>query len=256
MRRVRHSSRVTMSGSYRLVVVALRPLLMSLTRRDWRGAEHLRVDGSLDDGIVIAVNHLSWFDPLVVSHFLVDNGRLPRFLAKEAIFRVPAVGRIVRGAHQIPVHRGTADAVEALTSAVAAVRAGECVLVYPEGTITRAPGLWPMTGKTGAVRIALESGAPLIPVAQWGAHEVMRPYVKELRLIPRKTMRVWAGPPVDLDDLRGHEPSEAELVDATERLMVAITGLLEQIRGEAAPTPRFVWPLSPPAGPGQGRMTS
>ena len=256
MGRVRHGSRVTMSASYRLVVVALRPLLMSLTRRDWRGAEQLRVGGSLDHGIVVAVNHLSWFAPLVVSHFLVDNGRLPRFLAKDVMFRVPVVGRIVRGAGQIPVHRGTAEAAEALTSAVAAARAGECVLVYPEGTLTRSPGLWPMTGKSGAVRIALESGAPLVPVAQWGAHQVMRPYVKELRLFPRKTMRVWAGPPLDLDDLRGHPASDAELVDATERLMSAITGLLEQIRGEVAPTPRFAWPLLPPAGSGQGRMTT
>ena len=98
-----------------------------------------------------------------------------------------------------------------------------------------------MTGRTGAVRIALASGAPLIPVAQWGPQEIMRPYTRELRLFPRKTMHVWAGPPLDLDDLRGTEPSADDIERATERLMTAITELLEGIRGATAPKTRFVW---------------
>src|SRR5690606_26072419 len=132
-----------------------------------------------------------------------DNGRPPRYLAKEAVFRVPVVGRIIKGAGQIPVYRETVDAARSVRDAVAAVEAGECVVVYPEGTITRDPELWPMTGKTGAARIALTTGAPVIPLGMWGAQDVMPPYRARLRLLPRKTMRVIAGEPVDLDDLRG-----------------------------------------------------
>lgn len=241
MGRVRLGPGAHVSGTYRLAITVLRRPMLMLTKRDWRGGENLRVNGSLDAGIVVAANHVSHADPLVLAHFLYDNGRLPRFLAKESVFRVPFVGWVVRGAGQIPVHRGTADAANALRSAVQAARDGECVTIYPEGTVTREPQLWPMTGKTGAVRIALEADVPLIPVAQWGPQEVRRPYVNELHLLPRKTMHVWAGPPVALDDYRGRELTEEELDEATERLMAAITSLLEQIRGEQAPSKRFVW---------------
>jgi 1-acyl-sn-glycerol-3-phosphate acyltransferase len=149
------------------------------------------------------------------------------------------VGRIIRGAGQIPVYRETANAADSVRDAVAAVRRGECVVVYPEGTITRDPGLWPMTGRTGAARIALETGAPLIPMAQWGAQEVIRPYTKEFRILPRKTMHVLIGPEVDLDDLRGRPLDAAVLYTATERLIAAITAQLEVLRGETAPAERF-----------------
>jgi 1-acyl-sn-glycerol-3-phosphate acyltransferase len=96
-----------------------------------------------------------------------------------------------------------------------------------------------MTGKTGAARIALTTGAPVIPVAQWGAQEVIGPYRKEFRILPRKVMRVTAGPPVDLDDLRGRDLDAKTLREATERIVAAITALLEEIRGETAPAERF-----------------
>ncbi len=220
---------------YRLAVVLLRRPLLVLTKRDWRGTEHLPQQG----GYVACVNHVSHFDPLAFAHFLYDNGHLPRFLGKEAIFRVPVVGTIIRGAGQIPVYRESADATKAYTAAVDAVRRGECVAIYPEATITRDPGLWPMTGKTGAARVALVTGAPVIPVAQWGPQEVLPPYSKRLRLLPRKTMHLAAGPPVDLAEFVGR-PMDAETLRlVTEKIMTAITVLLEGIRGEAAPAVRF-----------------
>ena len=227
---------------YTLAIVLLRPALVVLTRRDWRGAENLRAEVRADgsqEGIVVCVNHISWFDPLESAHYLFDNGRPPRYLGKESVFRVPFVGRVIRGAGQIPVYRETVDAANSVRDAITAVRAGECVVIYPEGTISRDPGLWPMKGKTGAARVALMSGAPLIPVAQWGAQDVIGPYRKEFRILPRKLMQVRAGEPVDLDDLRGRELDTATLQAATERIMAAITGLLEQIRGEIAPVERF-----------------
>jgi len=227
---------------YLLAVGLLRPGMLAMTRRDWRGAEHLRArqrpDGS-QEGIVVCPNHISWFDPLECAHFLYDSGRPPRFLGKESVFRVPVAGRIIAGAGQIPVYRESVDAAGSVRDAIDAVSRGECVVVYPEGTISRDPGLWPMTGKTGAARIALSTGAPVIPVAQWGAQDVIGPYKSEFRILPRKTMHVWAGPPVDLDDLRGGAVDTAVLQEATARIMAAVTALLEQIRGETAPADRY-----------------
>ena len=154
---------------YRLAALLLRRPLLLTTKRDWSGTEHLPQQG----GCVAVTNHVSHFDPLAIAHFLYDNGRLPRFLGKEAIFRVPVIGTILRGAGQIPVYRESADATKAYEAAVGAVRRGECVVIYPEATITRDPGLWPMTGKTGAARVALVTGAPVIPIAQWGPQDVL-----------------------------------------------------------------------------------
>ena len=221
---------------YRLAVVILRPLLMALTRRDWRGAEHLPADG----GFVVVTNHVSHVDPLTFAHFLYDNGRLPRFLGKEVLFRLFFVGRVLRGAKQIPVYRESADAAQAFSAAVAAVRGGECVAIYPEATLTRDPELWPMVGKTGAARVALETGAPVIPVAQWGPQQLLAPYAKRPHLFPRTTDarlgRTAGRPRRSSGTGRSTRPL---LREVTERIMAAITALLEEIRGEQAPAVRF-----------------
>lgn len=221
--------------AYRFAAFVLRPIMMVITRRDWRGTQNLDVDS----GMVLAANHLSWFDPIVISHVLWDNGRPPRFLAKDTLFRVPVVGWVLRHAGQIPVVRGTRDAAAAVEAAVAAAESGECVIVYPEGTITKDPDLWPMSAKTGAARIALTAGVPVIPMAHWGAQDVMGPYRKEFKAFPRKTMHVLVGPPVDLDDLRtGAEPDAQALHEATDRVMSAISELLREIRKEQDQGPK------------------
>jgi len=111
--------------------------------------------------------------------------------------------------------------------------------VFPEGTLTRDPDLWPMVGKTGAARLALSSGVPVIPVAQWGPQLILPQYSKRLHPFPRKKVSIHAGPPVDLSDLRGRPQDSAVLTEATERIMAAITALLEEIRGEKAPAVRY-----------------
>lgn len=224
---------------YRFTVAVLEPTLTVVTRRERRGVENLTRSYPPNDGVVVAPNHLSWFDPMNVSHTLWDCGRPPRFLAKERLFRMPVVGQVMNGAGQIPVYRGTDEAADAVRAAIAAVEHGECVVIYPEGTMTRDAGLWPMSGRTGAANVALRSGAPVIPMAQWGPEEVMRPYAKELRLLPRKKMISNIGPPVDLDDLRGKEISIDILREATFRITDAITALLEEIRHEQAPPERL-----------------
>jgi 1-acyl-sn-glycerol-3-phosphate acyltransferase len=227
---------------YLLAVALLRPGMLALTRRDWRGADGLYADVLPDGtqrGIIVCPNHISWFDPLSSAHFLYDNGRPPRYLGKEAVFRVPVIGRIIRGAGQIPVYRDTVDAANSVREAIAAVERGECVVIYPEGTITRDPHLWPMKGKTGAARVALATGAPVVPLAQWGAQQVIGPYRREFRILPRKTMHVLAAAPVDLSDLEGRQPDTTTLAEATERIIDALTAGLEVLRGEPAPPERF-----------------
>ena len=221
--------------AYRFVVAVLRPLLMVITKRDWKGAEHLPDSG----GFVVAPNHLSYVDPLAFAHFLVDNDHPPFFLGKEGVFRIPVVGAILRGAEQIPVYRNTGQAADAFRAAVAAVETGKCVAVYPEGTLTRDPDLWPMVGKSGAARIALATGAPVVPIGQWGAQELLAPYAKKPDLFPRKLIRMKVGDPVDLSDLYDQPVTGALLRQATDRIMAAITTELETIRGAEAPAERF-----------------
>lgn len=228
-------ARVKKTWAYMLVVILLRPLIMIFTRRDWRNGENLDVDG----GIIVVSNHLSNFDPLVLAHFLHDNGRPARFLGKRAIFDVPVVGWLIRSAGQIPVDRGTSKAAHALRDAEAAIAAGEAAVIYPEGTLTYDPGLWPMTGATGAARLALATGAPVIPIAQWGAQNVIPRWSKGLKLIPPQTMHVIAGKPVDLSSFQGREIDNTLLNEVTNHIIDDITKLLEELRGEKAPETRW-----------------
>lgn len=221
--------------SYRFAVALMKPPLLAFMRRDWRGGEYL----PRDRGFVAVTNHISYLDPFTFAHFLHDHGCPPRFLAKETMFRIVGLGRILVGAGQIPVYRETADASRALVAAVRAVEEGECVVIYPESTLTRDPNLWPMTGKTGAARVALLTGCPVIPIAQWGAQEILAPYGRWPHLLPRRTSHVHAGPPVALSALAGQPLDIPNLRVATEDIMSAITVLLEEIRGEQAPAQRW-----------------
>jgi 1-acyl-sn-glycerol-3-phosphate acyltransferase len=215
----------------RLAVLVLKPLLLLFTRHEWRGSHNVPVAG----GVILVTNHLSHADPLTFSHFVWEAGRAPRFIAKESLFAVPFVGSILRGARQIPVRRDSADAAEAFSAAVVAVRQGEAVCIYPEATLTRDPQLWPMTGKTGAARVALATGAPVIPIAQWGPQDLLAPYSRRLRLLSRPVIRVAAGAPVDLSRFVGVPVTAEVLQTATREIMDAITVLLVDLRGEERP---------------------
>ena len=220
---------------YTFAATVLRPVMVAVARRDWQHTERLPREG----GIVVVPNHISHVDPLVVAHYLYDNGRYPRFLAKASLFDVPFVGRVLRGARQIPVYRETVGARDALRDAVAAIRAGECVVVYAEGTLTRDPHGWPMSGKSGAARLGLETGCPVLPMAAWGPQELLPPYAKRPHVVPRPTMQVTIGDPVDLSDLAGRPIDAQTLAIATDRIMDAVTQLVAELRDEPPPTERF-----------------
>jgi 1-acyl-sn-glycerol-3-phosphate acyltransferase len=214
----------------------VRAALVSTTKHEWIDGDNIPATG----GCIIVLNHVSHVDPLTAAHLVYDHGRLPHYLAKSGLFKNKALGAFFRAAGQIPVERMSKNAAGAFDAAVQAVHDGKCVVVYPEGTITRDPEGWPMTGKSGAARIALETGCPVIPVGQWGAQQLLAPYAKKPDLFPRKLVKMKVGEPIDLSDLAAKEPrSLAVIQEATDRIMAVITGLVEEVRGEEAPAERF-----------------
>jgi 1-acyl-sn-glycerol-3-phosphate acyltransferase len=221
--------------AWTLGLAIIKPILLMTTKHRWIDGEKIPAEG----GVLLVVNHISEVDPLIVAHLVWDHGRIPRYLAKAGLFKNKFLGFFLRSAGQIPVERASKNAVGAFDAAVAGVKDGKCLVVYPEGTITRDPDLWPMVGKSGAARIALETGAPVIPVGQWGAQTLLAPYAKKPDLFPRKLITMKIGDPVDLSDLAGQERSTAAVNEATGRIMAALTDLVEELRGETAPVERF-----------------
>jgi 1-acyl-sn-glycerol-3-phosphate acyltransferase len=215
----------------RFAVSLVLPVLRVWTKRTWSGQANIPPAG----GVIIVANHLSQFDPLVIAHYVFDLGRWPQFLAKASIWKVPVLGYLLTRTWQIPVQRGSVEAARSLDSLIEALHRGGSVIIYPEGTTTREPDLWPMRGKTGAARLALITGAPVIPVATDGAQAVLDPRTRKLSLGRRAPVRVTAGPPVDLSKWQGESPSRAVLDEMTEAMMTDIRDLLAGLRGDTPP---------------------
>lgn len=220
---------------FRALAAVVLPFMNLVGQYRVHGGENLPTRGAC----VISPNHYTEIDPLVVAVVVWKSGRAPRFLAKASLFRIPVVGRILRATGQIPVERHGGRGSDPLAAARKLAERELAVIIYPEGSLTREPDMWPMRGKTGAVRMALQADVPLIPVAHWGAQQIMPRYGKRVSLFPRKKVDVAFGPPVNLDDLRGRPLDPTMLAQGTERLMTAITALLEELRGEKAPAERW-----------------
>lgn len=221
------------------VVVAsiVRPIMTALTRAEWSGTENIPRSG----GFILAANHLSMADPLTIAHYLYVGGRRwPTFTMKDGVMRIPVVKSVARATGQIPVKRGSAEAVKALGEAEKAlVEDGSSVIFYPEGTVTRDPELWPMVGKTGIARLALSTGVPVIPLAHWGEHKLLEYGTNKLSLFPRKRVQMLAGPPVDLSAWLDQPMTATALSEATSAIMADITALQAQIRGGEPPAVPF-----------------
>ena len=185
---------------------------------------------------ILAPNHFTELDPIVIGRVMWKLGRAPRFLAKASLFRVPVVGWLLRTSGQIPVERsGMTRGSDPLAAGDRIVDNGNAVVVYPEGSLTRDPDLWPMRGKFGAVKMALEADVPLIPVAHWGDQLIMPRYGKGFHPFPRHTVTVKFGDPIDLSEFAGRQNDPSALSEATVILMHAIAGLLGELRGETPP---------------------
>jgi 1-acyl-sn-glycerol-3-phosphate acyltransferase len=198
-------------------------------------------------GVILAVNHISNFDPIVMSAACSKRGMAPRFLAQEELFTVPVFGSFMRKAGHIRVDRNKPTATRAVTDAQAALAEGAVVVIYPEGRIGRDPGLWPERGKTGTGRLALSTGALLVPVAIWGSHEVL-PYTSPVGMWPyiwrnlrhRPVVKVHFGLPVPASGVDTSRPGAAQRL--TDQLMDAIVDGLAPLRAGEPSMPRFIDP--------------
>ncbi len=190
--------------------------------------------------VIISPNHFTNIDPIVVGVGVWLLGRNPRFMAKASILRIPVLGWLLKQSGQIPVERGgSTQSAQSLKAAKELVSRGRAVIVYPEGSLTRDPDMWPMRGKSGAVRLALDQNIPIIPIAHWGTQAVMARYSKKINMFPRHVVHISVGDPVDLSEFAGKSRDATTLAAATTKVMDAITALLEELRGEKAPATRW-----------------
>lgn len=210
------------------------PAAFLLGRERVSGGEHLRRPG----GYLVVANHISHLDPLYDAVIMKKHGRIPRFMAKASLWKVPVLGSALRGTAQIPVERGPRGAGQAsLTAATDALAAGQVVLIYPDGTVTKDPDRWPMRPRPGVASLALAGDFPVIPLAQWGTHAVYDSYAqgRKFRPWPRRNIVVKVGPPIDLTELRSRPVDARTTLEATLLIMGAVRDLLAEVRGEAAP---------------------
>ena len=176
---------------------------------------------------VLASNHIGYLDFVFVGYAARDRGRLVRFMAKKEVFDHPIAGKLMRGMKHISVDR-FARASDSIDAAVDALRRGEVVGMFPEGTISRS--FVPRAGKTGAARMAMAAGCPLIPCATWGTQRILtkdRPKNFERKV----AIDVYVGEPID------YSPDE-DPAAVTARVMDAIGVLVEKAQGNYPQQPK------------------
>jgi 1-acyl-sn-glycerol-3-phosphate acyltransferase len=239
----RRVTRRPISVAFRFCVLVVYPLASLLFRLRYRHGDRIPPTG----GVLLVANHVSVLDPIGCARLVWDNGRVPHFLAKESVFTGPA-GVILRAAGQIPVSRGTSTASSSVHAAKAALDAGELVVIYPEGSVTRDPDWWPMQPRSGVARLALTTEAVVLPVAQWGPQRVHDYHSKRLHLRLRTPADYLVGEPVDLSAqrarVRAGEPLSGELLrEVTDLLMVRVRDQLGEVRGETPPAEFFPRPV-------------
>ncbi len=238
--RRRASAEKTRPSVFWPLALAVIPAVGWFAKIEITGAEHLPAEGPY----ILAPNHYSEFDPLILAVGTWRMGRAPRFMAKESLFRVPVLGAALRATGMVPVARSASSSAarQTLQQSEDLVRHGRGVIVYPEGSLTRDPDMWPMRGKTGAVRLALAAGEPIpvIPAATWGVQHILPRYGKLRFWPPRRRVRLILGPATDLTAYAGQGAlGSANLVAATDAVMADVAALLGVLRDEQPPAERW-----------------
>ncbi len=192
-----------------------------------------------DGGVIVISNHTSYADGVLLALVCRRLGRSARLLATAGLFRAPLLGRVVRKLGFIPVERGAPDASDSLAPAAEALAAGEVVAIFPEGRLTRDPNHWPEKAKTGAVRLALRTGAPIVPVALEGAYRLVGRKRVVSRMIVNVVLRpkvhTAVGDPIDVRSMLQGDESPDEVRRLTDEVMKQLIDLVEDLRGEQAP---------------------
>lgn len=232
---------------YRVLLRSVRFLLHLCTRRTQIG------DLPAEGAVIVVGNHLSVADAFVLTAAVARKGRRIRMLGTAGLFRAPVIGPLLRAVGYIPVDRRSADPASALGPARAALEAGQCIGLYPEGAITQDPDAWPARGKTGVVRLALDTGAPVVPLAQWGTHRFVGAKGSRWRAllspVTRPRVGVRLGAPIDLRALLGvdcaADATAAQLRLGADVVMDALVAELVELRGK--PAPRYAGRVVPRA---------
>jgi len=203
--------------------LALRPGMAFWFNWRFEGMEHIPREGP----VLIAGNHISYFDPLAHAYMLVKAGRHARFLAKKELYGNRLLRRALMGAGQIPVERGSGS-MAPVHAAVKALQAGEAVMVYPEGTVTKDPDHLPMQGRTGIARLTLASEVPVLPLAVWGSQHVWQRGARS----PRFGRPIWlkAGAPRDFSEFEDRRDDPEALRAVTDAIMADLTQLVADLR--------------------------
>ena len=226
---VRLKKFMKLGGYYKVAYVGLTPILGCFTRSNLTGKENIPTGG-----FILVSNHLSTMDPLVQAYRFGVLGYEVRFMAKSELFRVPVLGRILTNWGMIPVHRKAGDARNSLEAAEEALSLDRIVSFFPEGTITKDPAFWPMTFKTGAARLALKTGATILPVTQWGTQDLLDRSSRLIRF-RRSKLEMRILPPIDPRSF-GESDQDKEAVSAlTEELQQLVMANLGDIRQEEPP---------------------
>ena len=215
---------------YALMAPPVRRVFGALFDVDFKGGDQLPKSGP----VIVTANHVSSLDPIVMILAIAYSGRWPRVLSRANLFDSKLVGWLMRLTEQIPVYRGAENASDALVAAEAALNDDAVILMYPEGTITFDELEWPMTIHSGAARLALATGAPVIPVGQWGANFIFPPRKRRRPRLRGQRIEVRFGPAVELSDLHGRQDDRQAVHNASVRILAAITQLTASARGERA----------------------
>jgi len=226
--------RLEKSGFWVWVTAVIFYPIAWLGKMTTKGAENIRREG----GVLLVMNHISHLDPPMDAVFVHRNGRVPRFLAKDSLFRTPVFKYMISGAGSIPVYRASAAAGDSLVAAREALRNGKLVVIYPEGTITKDPEGWPMRSRTGVARLAmecLEHDIPVITAARWGTRDILNGYTRKFRPFPRKKITLDVSEPVDMSEFKGRDLDNDLLREVTEFLMTRVREQLAGLRDEQAP---------------------
>ncbi len=221
-------------GLYTFAYYVLNPIMKSTAKLEWDGTENLPKSG----GFIVAPNHVSEFDPVAMGYFLGINGYEIKFLAKDGLFKIPLLGPFLTKWGMIPVSRESGGG-NSLEAAHAALENGAMIGIYYEGTLTRDPAFWPMKGKTGLARLALDTRVPVIPVVQWGAQDIMDREVAPKLIGRRRKLYYRVLPALDYSDIEGDSSNHEGVRELTRRLTEVLTEGAAELRGQKAP--ETVW---------------
>lgn len=209
---------------YRFAQMVLIPPMKVWFNWRFEGLEQVPSQGPA----LVACNHTSYFDPLAHAYMITKAHRRPRFLAKAELYDHWLVGRVLNGARQIPVSRGTGSSAP-VDAARKALHEGEIVMIYPEATVTRNPDHTPMEGKTGIARLTLSTGVPVLPIAVWGSHRVFQKR-GDLGLTFGRPIWLLAGTPMDFSEYADTPDDPVALRKVTDQIMAELSRLVAELR--------------------------